>query len=104
MPPGSPVMYTLPSFPTWRRLSLGFPISTSTATPHPSQTNPFPPPRLCRTRLEFLKSKQTGELRVAVLRAQIPPVCLSQCQAQAAAHGRLDGGCGGGPWAAGCWT
>lgn len=29
------------------RLSLGFPMSKSMAPPHPSQTNPFPPLRLC---------------------------------------------------------
>lgn len=80
-PPGFPARPRCPQWP-WA------PVSAGAAPPRRSQTNPFPPPQLCRTRLEFLKSKQ---LRAVVLGAEIPPV-LSE-----AASGRLDGAHGRAP-------
>lgn len=80
-PPGFPAQPRRPQRP-WS------PVSAGPAPPRRSQANLFPPPQLCRTRLEFLKSKQ---LRAVVLGAEIPPV-LSE-----AASGRLDGAHGRAP-------
>ena len=46
--PRSPVKHSaqLSHLAQVSRLSLSFPMFTSTAPPHPSQTNPFPPPTL----------------------------------------------------------